>query len=357
MKQYWRIWLILMLTALTGCVKAQLELAPDREITFSVGNYATVETKAVSLESYSITSFKSKGFLHAEGYENTPQDFFGENGETITNRTTEWTPSHPYYWPKSALSYINFVSWYDNGGTPTTASETRLEWTNRRIVADDDIMYADVAWRFNDNLSSAPQYTGDAITSGVPTLFHHALSQIKFQARTSIASEGNTSWTVSISNIRLTNVHHTGSLTLYNSDPTTAFTTTAWTGAQGRTPVWTYTNDVETLSNNSSINNMGSSNTVILDTRTVLPQSTFDMVLAFDYTINTSYGADNPLSSVSENATATINLYNDFRITSWDMNTRYTYTLVINPATNKITFDPTLTENWGNDGNNAIYVE
>ena len=128
MKQYWRIWLILVLTALTGCVKAEMDPVPEREITFSVGNYATAETKAVSLESYSITSFKSKGFLHAEGYEETTQDFFGAGGETITwNGTDEiWAPSHPYYWPKGASSYINFISWYDKTGILPPSRRTAL---------------------------------------------------------------------------------------------------------------------------------------------------------------------------------------------------------------------------------------
>ena len=369
MKQFWRIWLILVLTTLTGCVKAQLEQAPDREITFTVANYATADTKAASLESYNITSFKSKGFLHAEGYENTTQDFFGANGETISARNSSgsiinsgtaasWAPSHPYYWPKSALSYINFVSWYDNGDGPSTVTETSLEWTNRIITAGDNIMFADEAWRFNDNLTSAAQYNEDAITSGVTTLFHHALAQVKFQARLSEAQEGNTSWTVTVSNFRLTNVHNTGSLILRNSDPTTAFTTKPWTNAAGTgAPVWTQTNDVETISLNG-YTTLGAANQVVMDFRSVLPQSTYGMQLTFDYTINTTYGTQgNPISSVSENARASVDLYSAFMLYTWDMNTRYTYTLVINPKTNKITFEPTLTEGWNNDSGNSMYLE
>ena len=369
MKQFWRIWIILVLAALTGCVKAELDPVPEREITFTVGHYASADTKAASLESYSITSFKSKAFLHAEGYEDETQNIFGANGETISARNASgniitsgvaasWAPSHPYYWPKSALSYINFVSWYDNGGTPTTASETRLEWTNRTITATDNIMYADVAWRFNDNYTSAAQYNGDAVTSGVTTLFHHALAQVKFQARLSEASEGNTSWTVTVSNFRLTNVHNTGSLVLYNSDPTTAFTTRPWTNAAGTgAPVWTQTDAVETISLNGS-HTLGAANQVLMDFRSVLPQSTFGMQLTFDYTINTTYGTQgNPISSMSENAQATVDLYSAFMLYTWDMNTRYTYTLVINPKTNKITFEPTLTEGWNSDTGNSMFLE
>lgn len=357
-----------VLAALTGCVKTELDPVPEREITFSVANYAVADTKASSLESYNITSFNSKAFLHAEGYEDITQDFFGASGETISARNasgniitsgvaSSWTPSHPYYWPKSALSYINFVSWYDNGGAPTTVSENRLEWTNRTITASDNIIYADVAWRFNDNLTSAAQYNGDAITSGVTTLFHHALAQVKFQARLSEATEGSTSWTVTVSNFRLSNVHNTGSLSLRNSDPTTAFTTRPWTNPSGQSPVWTQTDDVETISLNGSYE-LDGTNQVLMDYRSVLPQSTFGMQLTFDYSINTTYGAaNNPITSMTENAQATVDLYSAFMLYSWDINTRVTYTLIFNPKTNKITFAPTLTENWGTDLNNSMYIE
>lgn len=354
MKSFRHIAILLGLAALfAGCVKTEIVDAPAKEITFTVGGYAPA-TRASSLESNGITSFKAHGFLHAQGYESTTQDFFGVNGETITKQGNEWAPaSHPYYWPKSEFSYVNFVCWYDkNGGTPTTVSETRLEWTNRTIAYNDDIMYADEAWRFNDNLTNAAQYDGDAITTGVPVLFHHALSQVKFQARLSEAVEGDVSWTVTISNFRINNVHKTGSLSLSNSEPETSFTTNPWTNTG-----WTLTEAVDTLSHAGQYT-LGAANQVIMNTRSVLPQSTFGMELTFDYSINTTYNIDgNPLQTVSENSSATVNLFNDFRIYNWEANTRVTYTLVFNPKTSKILFDPVLTEGWNTDLNNSIYIE
>ena len=170
-----------------GCAKVEVIDAPEREISFTVGNYAPA-TKAVAVTEF--TSFKSKGYLYAEGVA-TVQDFFGANGETISVddpiNPTEWTPSHPYYWPKSANSYINFVSWYDKNGAPTTATETSLVWeidgTNRTLASDDNILVADKAWFQKDNTFNGEQYTDDAITSGVPTLFKHLLAQVSVKAK------------------------------------------------------------------------------------------------------------------------------------------------------------------------------
>lgn len=353
MKWFGNIFAVLALVALAGCTKTELDLAPAKEVTFTVGRYATATTKASSLESSNITSFKSHGFLRAQGYESIAQDFFGASGETISLQGGQWAPSHPYYWPKSEFSYVNFVCWYDkNGGTPTTVSETLLEWRNRTIAYNDDIMYADEAWRYNDNTTNPAQYTGDAITKGVPAIFHHALAQVKFQARLSEATEGNVSWTAEISNFRVSNVHKTGSISLRNGDPGTSFTTKPWTNAS-----WIATEAVDTLSRPGNYT-LNATDKVLMNTRTVMPQSTFGMVLTFDYTIITTYNiAGNPLTEVRESATASVNLYNDFRIYNWDMNTRITYTLVFNPKTNKITFDPVLTEDWNTDLNNATYIE
>ena len=346
MKSFRHIAIFLGLAALlAGCVKAEIVDVPERPVSFSVGSYAPATRTSVSLDTYGINSFKSKGFLHAEGYENITQDFFGANGETISKSGNDWVPSHPYYWPKSELSYVNFVSWYDRNGNPTTVDEDAMEWNGRTIVYNDDIMFADKAWHYN--------------SGSVATLFHHALAQVKFQARLSEAVDGNTSWTVSISNFKVENVHKTGSLSLRNSsDPNLSWATTPWTDAvTGSTPTWRTTEAVDTLSHNGQYT-LTAANQVVMNTRTVLPQTTFGLVLSFDYEINTSYNIEgNPITSVSEKAHATINMYSDFSIRKWDMNTRTTYTLVFNPKTSKIMFEPVLTEDWNTDLNNSIYIE
>ena len=127
--------------AMVGCTKVEQVPAVEQSIAFAVGTYAQ-QTKVGKLDEIdNITSFTSKAFLHANGAA-AGTDYFGQNGVTIQKNGDLWEPARPYYWPLSGDSYINFVSWYDNGGTPTTATETTLAWTGRTIAASDNILYA-----------------------------------------------------------------------------------------------------------------------------------------------------------------------------------------------------------------------
>lgn len=365
------------MVALMGCTKTEL-FNTEREITFAVGSYAP-STKAEALQTMDggITSFKSKGFLHAEGVNET-QDFFGQNGETITWDATnkEWTPSHVYYWPKSANSYINFVSWYGQEGqtalAPATWTETSLSWVMdgstaaKTVGPKANIMFADVAWRYNQNPSA---YYGSnfaaayQVEEGVPTLFHHALAQVRFMAKATATTEANssTTWNVYVDNFRVTNVRKTGSLTMVNSDLTTTGTR-AWKSMDGENqvdPYWVVPTTeyaaADTLSHTSRVNVYPAGTAVsVMNTRSVIPQGTEDMVMLFDCVIRTNYSVDR---YVEEIVPVSINI-SDFSndISSWDMNHRITYTVNINPITGNILFEPALTDGWSSSSNN-MYVE
>ena len=289
MKWLGNIFSVLALVALAGCTKTELDLAPAKEVTFTVGRYATATTKAVSLNGSedAITSFKSKGFLHAEGVVAT-QDFFGANGETISYDSTSsiWTPSHTYYWPKSTNSYVNFVSWYDKNGSglPNTLTEESLVWTfdnSRPLQTDDNILFADVAWHYNQNTSNAMQFDGDAITTGIPTLFHHAMSKVRVQVK---RKTSNASTTISVSDFKLSTVYNTGSLILTNSEPTGATPSTkAWTGSwnlQGCTPVDMAGAGVSLTDTNPQD---------VFAMQTMIPQSVENIKAEFKYKITSTF--------------------------------------------------------------------
>ena len=368
MKRFGYIALIFAMTAFAGCVKTELDPSPKERITFAVASYAP-STRASSLLDDGISSFKSKAFLHADGYENITQNFFGANGETIAWNSTasEWVPSHEYYWPKSSESYINFVSWYDKNGTPDSVSETALSWSfdgsTRSLAADDNLMFADVAWRYNQNTTNATQYTGDDVTVGVPTLFHHALAQVRFLAKISPVSDGGTTWSATITDFCITEVYKTGTLSLVNADPQSNMTRAWWSMSEDATPVVTtpyWSTEgcaVDTLSRRGQTVNLTVNNTPVsvMATRSVIPQSTEDMVLTCNCNIRTEY-ADH--SYMVETVPVAISL-RDFSgdIGSWDMNHRITYTMTVNPVTGKILFDPALNEGWSSDTNNSMYIE
>lgn len=361
MKKYF-ILAVAALVAFSACAKIEdVDSAPAKKITFQAASYVP-QTKANVPVWDEFTSFKCKAFLYAAGYTSETQNMFGIDGETIkpwksdgTAATGEdevsyWAPQHDYYWPKDASSYVNFVAWYDAKGTPTTATETSLVWTidgsSRSLQTDDNILFADEAWRYKSNpTGNTPQYTGDAVTSGVPMIFHHALAQLCIKANVTKASEGNTSWDVTLSEIKLEGVFNTGTLTLENSAPSgTDPAPKAWTGG------WATSGSASTI-NLAAITTAlpavtANNDKVVMTMQNIIPQTvTDDVVLSFNYNIsykynNTEYAHEKIAASIQLNDTNKVSS----AIGSWGMNQQITYTITINPETTTIKIDPAMVE-------------
>ena len=342
MKNWSYILLAAVLAFLSGCAKVETAPAPAAQVSFSVGSYSA-RTKVSSLGDEGIASFRSRAFLHATGVAET-QDFFGVEGETITYQAPEWLPSHPYYWPKDDASYINFVSWYDPAGNPTSLSETSLKWTERAIAPTDNIMYADEAWRFNGNKQVYTAVSG--VSEGVPTLFHHALARLNFTAiAKQLSATDGTTWEVQVDAITVNGAFGTGTLTLTNSDPgtaetTKAWTTTGWTAKAGSQVTIQATGGPWTLTSREA----GQDPVALISNYTVLPQTVTDNIaLTIAYSVTTRYSAS---EYIKESTSATVKL-NSFvsTIDAWEMNKIITYNIVIDPATDTIKFDPEM-RNW-----------
>lgn len=358
MKRLALIWFFALGVALAGCTKIELDSSTQREVTFSVGKYVT-ETKASSSLNGSedaITAFKSRGFLHAEGV-NATQDFFGAAGETITYSAGTWEPSHPYYWPKSANSYINFVSWYDKKGAPTTVSETALEWVDRTIVADDNILFADEAWRYNNNTTNSTQYTNDNITTGVPTLFHHALTRAQINLKSKYAANpenASETYEVTLHSARIDGIYFSGNMSMTNSDPgaNSPRTTRAWSNQNQIyfwTPTGTVTSSESPFSFVSSNTGITTTSQAILNLRSFMPQSLENAILVLNYSITTK--RNGVVTLTEDNIPSTINLNlikntSGIAITDWLPNRIYTYNLTIDPICQDILIYPTLESNW-----------
>ena len=349
MKKYFIILAAAALAFSASCTKVSTNDTPARKVTFAAANYVP-QTKAgeVSFLSEfadpSTAHFNCKGFLHAEGI-TTTQDFFGENGETISWNATahEWAPSHDYYWPKGASSYVNFVSWYDTGAGPTTATETSLQWSNRTIGSGDNIMYADEAWRFKDN--DHDQFDKDGVTEGVPTLFRHALAQLQIRARASKVSRTspNVTWTITIEDASIASIYNTGSLSLTNADPNTANTIVPWTGNWATSG----TAGNQTIANKTLTN----ANQDLVAVQSVLPQALSTVLLNFKVRIISTY-AGTPAVTHEELITKSIPFYAasgdalSNSIDEWAKNTRYIYTIVVEPSENRVLFDPASEAEW-----------
>ena len=345
MKMFRHISLILVVAALAGCAKTEfVPTIPEKEVTFAVGSYLP-DTKISSLNGSedAITSFNSKGFLHAEGI-NTTQDFFGASGETINfNGTNEWQPSHVYYWPKSSNSHINFVSWYDKNGTPdnvASVSETAISWTidgtTRTLQADDNIMIADEAWHYNDNATVYTSYSG--VVAGVPTLFHHQMAKVNVVVKASKLSDNGTTWTITASNFTLGGVYTAGTLSLTNEEPETLPGTSAWTGS------WVTSGSRSTLNGVSAATTVNTTG-VQMFSHSMIPQNVGISYISFTYVVRTSYDANNYIEETVNTGNIRLSSFIG-AVTSWDMNKKITYTVTINPECNEILIDPQATD-WG----------
>ena len=405
MKKYF-IFAAVALVASAACTKTSLdqEATPDSPVTFQAANYAA-QTKAGEVSVLNdFNEFKCKGFLHAEGIDLNSdgtiitsgtgkpsyQNFFGANGVTIkpygsngtaltglTSASTGisyWAPEgHEYYWPKSTVSYINFVGWYGEGNAPNndptiTYTYTSSKWTaslawsfsNTTVGATgSNLLYSDMAWRYNDNPNAEYKKNGLANDyKGVPMLFHHALAQINVKAYidgTDIAAgttagtvtDGTATWTVKLKDVVITPIYTGGTLNLTNEDPGTtsrqAWSGTGWTvGSTAGNYTVAGPTAVAEISKPAA---NGTTGDVIAKT-CVLPQSLASVNLTFKLYIKTEYTGgtynEEELSFSIPFTGDTTNL----GTAAWAQNTKYTYYLKINPSQKTVRFDPALQADW-----------
>ena len=407
--------LVIAAVAAVGCAKTEVvNDTPDVKIGYQVANYMT-QTKAddggflKELEGLGVdaadASFESKAFINADnGNGGHSFNTFFEETIVWNSTATQWEPdSKEYYWPKSPKSNIDFFSWYNYGTgvvTPTlnySGTSATMTWTNTPVPSKADILFADIAFHQQKNTSSVAPYGKDGVTEGVPTLFHHALAQVKFTAKIkdncdqkadSKHSGKYTFWEVKLSNLAIAanKIHANGTLTLTGADPDTydaaasitPWTNAAWTNAETPSYVATNTAWFTTDAATGAAALTTTTANLIPDTHmgsgfvAVRPQAIGDDVtLGFKMTITTYYGTD-LASAKSAGATNTevidvvaydgttydaapnniytatgiqLNKLGASPITAWEMNHKYTYNLIIDPSTNTILYDPAV-EAW-----------
>ena len=326
--------------AAVSCSKVEPVPAVDQAISFAVGTYARQTKVSDVYVTDNINDFTSKAFLHANGA-STGTNYFGEDGITIQKTSTTWEPVRTYHWPKAPDSYINFISWYDNNGTPSVATETRLHWENRTIGATDNILFADEAWGFQAN-------TTTFYTSGVPTLFHHALSRIAFTAKATPLTDpdhAGTTWSVTVDDAHLEEIHRTGTMLLTNAQPASTPATRAWNCAQPL--LWTPTDTAADFELASSPLTLTNTDSDLLPLQSILPQSLAnEVVLVLSYTVTTFSGG---IQTSTETATRHIQMNrlvnsSNLYIHEWAPNKQYIYHITINPMIGQILLNPTVTD-------------
>lgn len=404
--------LVIAAVAAVGCTKTEVVSTPDVKIGYQVANYST-QTKAdpedggflKELAGLGVAaadaSFESKAFINADnGNGGHSFNTFFEETIVWNSTATQWEPdSKEYYWPKSPKSNIDFFSWYnyDTGVvTPTlnySGTSATMTWTNTPVPSKADILFADIAFHQQKNTSSVAPYGKDGVTEGVPTLFHHALAQVKFTAKIKddcyqIEDSKNTGnyhfWEVKLSNVAFaaSKVKTNGTLTLTGADPDvndaaasiTPWTSAAWSDAATSTYVtneWFQTAEAlgttaltETAANLIPNTYMGNGY-IAVRPQTIGNDVTLGLTMTITHKYGTAIGSASTVSTETINVSAYaptapytangIQLNQIGSISEWEMNHKYTYNIIIDPSTSRILYDPAV-EEWAAETTGTVNI-
>ena len=352
--------------ALAACTKTEVDNVTSENgpaISFQIANYASL-TKAgeSSLITEGFNNFKTYAWYTSSTASN--QAFMAPATVTWDAGNTQWAPSdHVYYWPKTG--YINFLSFagkhFPDAVDLNASENNRAEahyTTAITVATNDNILVADGAYGFFNN--DAAKYKLDGVTKGVPTLFRHMLSRVKFDVKVDATDVDDTKNHLKVTVTSATvSYRNQGKLeVVFQNDPTIALgtdnkPTAAGTTAKYVSQVWT----PESVSNVTLTNaadvvvetdgHAASAAEILIADSVVMPQTlaTTNVTVALTYTLEHTYDGG---AAISEVVPISAKALTDFTpsIAAWDPNTVYTYHIVIKPAAdNKILFDPAV-ETW-----------
>lgn len=330
---------------LAGCSRTEIRSISDepQQITFR-----TIETKAAGdfdkgnkFISYAWFLEKGKAWdtNSAEAQAYIP-------GALIAYNTTAkaWkADGATYYWPKQGS--LTFFAWTDNTATPTQtlagcAKDKGITFTAYSAFDNQnkDLLVADIA-KDMDGKNNLTTHQG--WQPGVPTVFHHVLSNLAFTIKTNDNYAGAT---YSLKSITLKNISTKGDYA--QGSPAATAAENVWTGHAdvNAMPVFT-----------SAAGQPVSSTAALLSPSTtdfsiVLPQKFADATPEIEivYTITTNYTG----TAVVETVTETKSL-KDIYTEGWVSGKKYT--LNIKLSLNEILWDPSV-EAWDNGTVNGIEI-
>jgi len=376
MKKYF-VFLGIAALTLAACTKTEIDetAVPDQKIEFNIANYST-QTRAGE------TALQSEPGLYGKGvtpYFKTIAKFFPAIGDPQTYmnnvevqyKSTEWSPARDYFWPKTG--YINFYS-YVSSSTALEPSfdfattdgkengNVTVSYTDKTIGAEDNILLAEAALNQTSNTNPATYNTISGVTEGVPTLFHHLLAKVRFtvQLVTTEAKQTTTKFVVTILNDNtipdgkgLTNLK---APQIGSYEVTNAYDASSSTKAWSELKVWSTKSgvDPETITPSTAPLSLTLENATtsgdpvnLIAERTVLPQTlTDDVTFTISYKIQVYQpGETDPyMTEVFSVPAKALTAFTD-KVSAWEINTKYTYAITIDPVGNKIKFDPAV-EKW-----------
>ena len=342
------------LALLAACSKSEVlpvESAPQ-EITFQ-----TVETKDASSFStsnkfYSYAYFLPSDKILANGnswatnYANGTPYISGSLIEYVSGETAWRNASTHYYWPKQGQ--LTFFAWTDYTASPSIngssasvscANNTGITFGNYSIISNpnQDLMVAKIA----ADQTSKTTTQHDNWKAGVPTVFQHALSDLKFTVKTDDTDPTkytNVSFTlksITLKNVNTIGNYAQGSPTATNtwSDQADAKNLNAYSGTE--ITVTKTEQEVKPSTNDYHI---------------VLPQtfSNATPVIEVVYTITTNYTTTPVVETVT--VTKALNtIYTD----NWASGKKYTLNIIL--GLEEILWDPSY-EDWATGTGGEINI-
>ena len=397
--------------AMAACSKVDaVDNAPAKKISFEVASYVP-QTKAGSLANsedqiYDFHTyayqFPALGdaviFMDETIYAWTSATHIAANKvDATTDNIFEWAPEDDYFWPKTGT--INFYSY---AGTHTPDEDTaadaaaananlktvNLTFTDALIEDDSNILVADPAigmTRSNyntatypvDNAGESPADNSDPdnpvaathVTKGVPTLFHHMLTQFQFDVKLKTGNTNSNVWKVEVldefddnnksqliaknqGTLALTSVEGTNNGAWSPSIATPASASSVdvlWVPTtNGTTEPITLESEEMTLDANAETSGDA---VQLLALRSVMPQLSNGVELSLVYTVKAYHVVNNNVEAnpylsevrtvgIGTNATKYLSDLVNSSVINWLPNKKITYHIVIDPVTEKVTFDP-----------------
>lgn len=256
------------------------------------------------------------------------------DNETISYNTTEdangiYAPATTYYWPLSgSLTFVGYSPKATTGTVayaPATKVLTVTDFTvNATAASQQDLMWATTQKDCTDesvadkgNYLSAADDT-QSINKGVNMIFHHALSQVKFNVK---KATGLDAYTITVNSITF-DAYSKGTLTVTNDSP-------AWS-AQAKQDAFVYNttgSNVVAPNNSEEFAAFGVANMPV-------PQELATGVQTFTITYSLAKGGvDLGQKTVTQDLLGAT-------VDEWEKNTIYNYNIVIDLK--KIYFNPTI---------------
>ena len=166
--------------ALVACTKNEVRpVSTDQEITFETAVYKASSKALIATNKYP----ESATFGTVAYRESNEEKYFGPEEVSYNSTKHYWSTATAYYWPvNDALTFMSYSPFkYQESAHSSTAitvtdSYNQLAIYDYDVAAhqDTDLMVADIQKGKKANTTQ----DGGAWQKGVPTVFHHKLSQI-----------------------------------------------------------------------------------------------------------------------------------------------------------------------------------